>query len=122
MNNFFKIIFLFTLGLTVVSCSKNDSNSAQPLRDFTEQYTKDLANIETYMHTHYMEVVNNPGATNDQDVTFTLIPEGGTQTAIWDQTTYPIRTRYVTVKQNDVDVTYKIYYISFENATSKINR
>ncbi len=117
MNNFFKIIFLFTLGLTVVSCSKNDSNSAQPLRDFTEQYTKDLANIETYMHTHYMEVVNNPGATNDQDVTFTLIPEGGTQTAIWDQTTYPIRTRYVTVKQNDVDVTYKIYYIQLRQGS-----
>lgn len=117
MNNFFKIIFLFTVGLTVVSCSKNDSNSSQPLRDFTEQYTKDLANIETYMHTHYMEVVNNPGATNDQDVTFTLIPEGGTQTAIWDQTTYPIRTRYVTVKQNDVDVTYKIYYIQLRQGS-----
>lgn len=109
------------MGLTVVSCSKNDS-SPEPLRDFTEQYTKDLANIETYMHTHYMEVVNNPGATNDQDVTFTLIPLGGMQTSIWDQTTYPILTRYVTVKQNDVDVTYKIYYIQLRQgsgATSK---
>jgi hypothetical protein len=121
MNNFFKIIFLLSIGLAVISCSKNDNNT-QPLRDFTEQYTKDIANIETYMHTHYMEVVNNPGATDDQDVTFTLIPTGGTQTSIWDQTTYPIQTRYVTVKQNDVDVTYKIYYLKLRQgsgATSK---
>jgi hypothetical protein len=122
MNNFFKIIFLFTLGLTVVSCSKSDGNSSEPLRDFTEQYVKDIASIETFMHTHYMEVVNNPGGTDDQDVTFTLIPAGGTQTSIWDQTTYPILTRYVTIKQDNVDVTYKIYYIQLRQgsgATSK---
>ena len=116
MNNFFKIIFLFSIGLTAVSCSKSD-NSTVPLRDFTEQYTKDLTNIETYMHTHYMEVVNNPGATEDQNVTFTLIPEGGTQTSIWDQTTYPILTRLVKVKQNDVDVTYKIYFIQLRQGS-----
>lgn len=122
MNNFFKIIFLFALGLTVLSCTKNDSNSAQPLRDFTEQYTKDLANIETFMRTHYMEVVNNPGATNDQDVTFTLIPAGGTQISIWNQTTYPILTRYVTVEQNDVDVTYKIYYIQLRQGSGPTSK
>ena len=117
MNNFFKIIFLFTLGLNVVSCSKDNNNNVAPLRDYTEQYTKDIANIETYMQTHYMEVTNNPGATNDQNVTFTLIPEGGTQTSIWDQTTYPILTRYVSVNQNDVDITYKIYYIQLRQGT-----
>jgi hypothetical protein len=69
------------------------------------------------MQTHYMEVTNNPGATDDQNVTFTLIPEGGTQTSIWDQTTYPILTRYVSVNQNDVDITYKIYYIQLRQGT-----
>ena len=117
MNNFFKIIFLFTLGLIAVSCNKDNDNNVAPLRDYTEQYTKDIANIETYMQTHYMEVTNNPGATDDQNVTFTLIPEGGTQTSIWDQTTYPILTRYVSVNQNDVDITYKIYYIQLRQGT-----
>ena len=117
MNNFFKIIFLFTLGLIAVSCSKDDNNNVAPLRDYAEQYTKDIDNIETYMQTHYMEVTNNPGATDDQNVTFTLIPEGGTQTSIWDQTTYPRLTRYVSVKQNDVDITYKIYYIQLRQGT-----
>ena len=69
------------------------------------------------MQTHYMEVTNNPGSTDDQNVTFTLIPEGGTQTSIWDQTTYPILTRYVSVNQNDVDITYKIYYIQLRQGT-----
>ena len=121
MNNFFKIIFLCTLGLTVVSCSKSDTTT-EPLRDFAEQYTKDLISIETYMHTHYMEVTNNPGATEDQDVTFTLIPAGGTQTSIWDQTTYPILTRYVKVKQNNVDVTYKIYFIQLRQGSGAYSK
>ncbi len=110
MNNFFKIIFLFTLGLAVVSCSKNDSGT-EPLRDYADQYTKDIANIETFMHTHYMEVntTAGPGVTEDQDVSFHLIDAG--QISIWDQTDYPIRTRFVTIQQDNVDVTYKIYYI-----------
>ncbi|WP_293894168.1 FKBP-type peptidylprolyl isomerase [Flavobacterium sp.] len=118
MSNFFKIIFLFTLGLTVVSCSKSDSGT-EPLRDYKVQRDADMANIETFMHTHYMEVINNPGATDDQDVAFTLIPTGGTQTSIWDQTSYPILTRYVTVKQNNVDVVYKIYYLELRQGTGQ---
>ena len=110
MNNFFKIILLFTIGLTVISCSKSDSNT-EPLRDYTEQYNKDLTSIETYMQTHYMTVTNNAGTTEDQDVEFHLIEAGGTQTSIWAQTDYPIQTRLITVRQNDIDVNYKIYYL-----------
>lgn len=116
MNKFFKIILLFSIGLTIVSCSKSDNNT-EPLRDYAEQYTKDLAAIETYLHTHYMTVVNDPGATDDQDVTFNLITDAGTQTSIWDQTTYPLQTRMVTVRQNDVDITYKMYYIKLRQGS-----
>jgi hypothetical protein len=116
MNTFLKISLIFIATITLVSCSKEDSGR-QPLRDYSEQYVKDLASIETFMKTHYMTVVNNPGATDDQDVTFTLIPEGGTQVSIWDQTTYPIASREVTVKQNDEDITYKIYYIKLREGS-----
>ena len=116
MNNFLKIILLFIIGITVVSCSKSDSNT-QPLRDFEVQKVKDMTNIETFMHTHYMTVISNPGATEDQDVTFTLIPTGGTQVSIWDQTTYPIKTRMVKVRQNNVDVDYKIYYLELRQGS-----
>ena len=115
MNNFFKIILLFTITITIVSCSKSDS-SIVPLRDYTTQRDTDMTSIETYMHTHYMTVDQSPGETN-QDVTFTLIPVGGTQISIWDQTTYPILTRYVKVRQNDVDVTYKMYYIQLRQGS-----
>ena len=116
MNNFFKIIFLCTLFLSIISCSKN-SSTTEPLRDFTAQRDTDMTNIETFMHTHYMEVVNNPGAVDDQNVTFTLIPTGGTQISIWNQTVYPLLTRYVTVTQNAVDVTYKIYYLKLREGS-----
>ncbi|MEO5777385.1 MAG: FKBP-type peptidylprolyl isomerase [Flavobacterium sp.] len=117
MNKFLKIIFLFSLVLTVVSCSHSDSGS-EPLRDFTTQRDTDMTNIETYLHTHYMEVVNNPGQTDDQDVIFTLIPAGGTQISIWDnQGVYPLKTRYVQVRQNEVDITYKIYYIELRQGS-----
>ena len=112
MNNIFKIFFLFTLGLIVISCSKDDNNNnVAPLRDYSEQYAKDLDNIETFMKTHYMTVTNSPGATEDQNVTFTLIPSGGTQVSIWDDQNYPKKMREVTVNQNDVDIVYKMYYI-----------
>jgi hypothetical protein len=121
MNNFFKIILLFITGISIVSCSK-DKESVAPLRDYTAQYATDLASIETFMQTHYMTVVNSPGNTEDMDVTYTLITDPGTQTSIWNQTTYPIQTRLVTVTQDDVEVTYKLYYLKLREgsgATSK---
>lgn len=116
MNKFFKIILLFTFTITIVSCSKSDNNT-EPLRDFAEQRDADMTTIETFLHTHYMEVVNNPGATDDQDVVFTLIPTGGTQTSIWDQTTYPLKTRMVKARQDDVDIVYKMYYLELRQGT-----
>ncbi|MGC4042140.1 MAG: FKBP-type peptidylprolyl isomerase [Flavobacterium sp.] len=115
MNNFFKTVLLFIAGISIVSCSKS-SDDTEPLRDYETQKAADMANIETFMHTHYMTVVNNPGGADDQDVTFTLIGNSG-QTSIWDQTTYPILTREITVRQNDEDIAYKIYYIKLRQGS-----
>lgn len=98
--------------MVIVSCTPEESN-IPPLRDYAEQYAKDIAVIEEYLQTHYMEVINNPGATNDQSVTYTLIPAGGTQTSIWNQTQYPLQTRYV--QQNDI--VYKIYYLKLRQGS-----
>lgn len=121
MNNFYKIALLFILGISIGSCSKEKS-STTPLRDYAAQYATDLANIETFMKTHYMTVTSSPGNTTDMDVAYTLITSPGTQTSIWDQTTYPIQTRMVTVTQAETEITYKIYYLKLREgvgATAK---
>ncbi len=110
MNNFFKSIFLLSLCLLAVSCSKSDS-STEPVRDYTTQYATDLANIEGFMKSHTMTV------TADFDVTFDQITTPATQVSVWDQTQYPVQSRTVTVTQNDIDVTYKIYYIQFQQGS-----
>lgn len=121
MNNFLKIVLLFILGISVVSCSK-DKSSIEPLRDYVAQYATDLANIETFMQTHYMTVVSSPGNTEDMDVTYTLISDPLTQTSIWNQTTYPIQTRLVSVTQNDVEITYKLYYLKLREGTGATSK
>lgn len=119
MNTFSKFISLTFAAFVLFSCSKSDKASETPLRDYTDQYNIDIANIEEFMQTHYMTVVNNPGQSDDMDVTFTKIPEGGTQTSIWSQTDYPIQTREVTLTQNEKEVTYKLYYLQLREGSGQ---
>jgi hypothetical protein len=111
MNNFFKTIAFFFLALLIVSCSKDDEKT-EPLRDYTVQYEKDILLIEEFLQTHYITVVNNPGAVEDQDVTFTKIPVGGTQTPIWNSP--DLVTDYY-VKENDI--AYKLYYLKLRQGS-----
>lgn len=106
MNNFFKKILFVITCILLISCNRNEGSSAEPLRDYTEQYNTDIAKIEKFLQTHYVEIVNHPGFSDDQDVTFIEIPDGGTQTPIWDM---PNLVKDFTVDQNDI--TYKVYYL-----------
>jgi hypothetical protein len=113
MNNFYRIALLFITAIFIVSCTPSDRNPTVPKRDYAEQYATDLANVEEFLQTHYMEVTNNLGNTDDQDVSFYEIPEGGTQTSVWNQTQYPLQAHYVAQD----DITYKIYYISLRQGS-----
>lgn len=113
MNNFSKVALFFVTVIFAASCSKSDSNTVAPKRDYAEQFATDLANIEEFLQTHYMEVTNSPGNTEDQDVSFYEIPEGGTQTSVWNQTDYPLQAHYV----SQDDITYKIYYIQLRQGS-----
>jgi len=107
MNNFFKILSVFVICVVVASCSKTSSADPIALRDYKEQYTADLALINTYIDTHYI--------TRDADynVTFdTLIPTGG-HSSIRTDTAFQLRD--TTVLQNGVN--YKIYFIKFREGT-----
>jgi hypothetical protein len=111
MNTFFKAILLITLSIFIVSCTKSD-NTTVSLRDYSEQYNKDIALIEQFLQTHYIEVINHPGFTDDQDVTYLEIPDGGSQTSIWNS---PDLVTDFTVDQNDI--TYKVYYLKLRQGS-----
>ncbi|MBP9792892.1 MAG: FKBP-type peptidylprolyl isomerase [Flavobacterium sp.] len=107
MKKLFNLILLFSATLLITSCNK-DEDEVVPLRDYAEQYATDIADIESYLQTHYIEsVINNPGQPDDQNITFTAIPDGGSQTSIWDQTQYPLS--FVLVEKDNI--TYKLYYL-----------
>ena len=111
MNKYFKIFFVFASFILLASCNKSESTSLEPLRNYSEQYAKDLDSIDKYIDTHYMDV------DADYNVTFTKIPSSGTQQSIRQQTTYPLDFKMV---QNDVEgVNYKVYYIKLREGTER---
>ena len=111
MNKFRFYFILTIISLSLFSCSKNDSTEAEPLRDYTVQFTADNLVIEEYLRSNYMTVTNNPGQTDDQDVVFTKIPAGGTQPSIMS---YLNKSTFPKLLVRDVafhDITYKMYYL-----------
>jgi FKBP-type peptidyl-prolyl cis-trans isomerase FkpA len=111
MNKFFKILFVIAITVSFSSCNKDDDNKAEPLRDYTVQYAADIDSIDDYLDTHYMEV------DADFNVTYTEIPEGGTQQSIRLQTDYPLD--FVMVNNEDHDVNYKVYYIKLREGLGR---
>lgn len=109
--NKFKLYFIVLITtLSLISCKDDDNDiTIEPPRDYATQYATDIANIEEYLKTNYITVVNNPGAYNDQDVTITKIDKG--QPSIFsylDSPTYP-KLLVRPVKMHNVD--YKLYYL-----------
>jgi hypothetical protein len=112
--NKFKYYFILMIGVvSLFSCSKNDTPTVEPLRDYAVQYASDNTDIEEYLKTNYITVVNHPGFIDDQDISIVKIPAGGTQKSIWDQTTYEIKSRNVSLH----DITYKLYYLVLRTGT-----
>lgn len=111
MNKFLKFFFLLIASVLIVSCAKEDKNTAEPLRDYAEQYTKDIVAIDTYLDDHYMNVDVN------YNVTFTKIPLNGTQQSIRQQSLYPVE--FINVTNDFQNVNYKLYYIKLREGTQK---
>lgn len=112
--NKFKYYFILMIGVvSLFSCSKNDTAATEPLRDYAVQYASDNTDIEEYLKTNYITVVSHPGFIDDQDISIVKIPVGGTQISIWDQTTYELKSRNVSLH----DITYKMYYLVLRTGT-----
>jgi hypothetical protein len=112
MNKFkFYFIVLIT-SVSLFSCNNNDPEiTYEPPRDYATQYAADIAVIEDYLKTNYITVVQHPGYYDDQDVTITKIPAGGSQPSIYsylNASTYP---KLLTKDVNLHGIVYKLYYL-----------
>ncbi|MEY3499480.1 MAG: hypothetical protein RL308_1149 [Bacteroidota bacterium] len=111
MNKYFKIVLFLVIGITIASCTKNDTTSSVALREYKVQYAADLDSIDKYIDNHYITV------DADYNVTMTKIPVGGTQLSIRLQQTYPLDS--VKVQNDDHKVNYKIYYLKLREGTNQ---
>ncbi|MEY2671471.1 MAG: hypothetical protein RLZZ577_1787 [Bacteroidota bacterium] len=119
MNKFKYYFIVLVTSLSLFSCSKDNAIQTEVIREYSTQYTTDLATIEEYLKTTYFTVVNHPGFADDQDITITKIPTGGTQASIWS---YLNNTSFPKLLSRDVklhDITYKIYYLVLREGTGE---
>lgn len=113
MNKFKYYFILIIAGLSLFSCSKDDNSiKTEPLRDYAAQYEDDIVMIEEYLNTYYIEeIIDNPGETNNQDVVFTKIPEGGDQPSIMSYLNSETFPKLLVREVELHNITYKIYYL-----------
>jgi hypothetical protein len=99
MKSLFKIILLLAVATTFLACPSDDGPQATPARPYAEVYEEDLAKIEDFLDSHYVEV------DADFNTEFFEIPEGGTQTPI------SAMTELESINRTIHDISYKIYYL-----------
>ncbi len=111
MNKFKYYFIVLVTSLSLFSCSKNNSIVIEPIRDYSVQYTTDLATIEEYLKSYYITVTNHPGYIDDQDIVFTKIPSGGTQSSVWSYLNSATFPKLLSRDVNFHGITYKVYYL-----------
>ncbi len=118
MKILFKIVLSLNLILSLISCTSDNNTTPIEIRDRQEVYDENIIEIEEYLKSNYLTIDANNNAT------VTAIPDGGTQTSIWDEystdggVTFPsftvkndTRTTLLKDGRIDDDVDYKLYYI-----------
>ena len=112
MNKFkFYFIVLITT-FSLFSCSKDDTTTEiTPIRDYKLQFDADNATIETYLEANYIIVTDNPGETDDQDVTIAKITDAATQPSIMSYLNSATFPKLLTRLVNLHGIEYTIYYL-----------
>ncbi len=108
MKSLIKIVLVLSLFTGFYSCQNDDGSSATPDRPYGEVYLEDIEEIEDFLHTHYATI------DSEYNVTFTQIPEGGSQLSVWDM---PELVRDFEVELHDI--TYKVYYLNLREGSGE---
>ncbi len=127
MKNVFRVLCLFVLITSVVSCGDKDDAemAAHEQRHslmYAEQYAADLAAIQTFLKTHSITVTNAPGLSTDQDVTYTTLPTELDPTSIWgsNPTTHNANLLEWPVERDGI--TYIIYYLKLREGSGPTSK
>jgi hypothetical protein len=108
MKSLIKIVLVLSLFTGFYSCQNDDSSSATPDRPYEEVYLEDIEEIEDFLHTHYATI------DSEYNVTFTQIPEGGSQQSVWDM---PELVKDYEVELHDIS--YKVYYLNLREGSGE---
>ncbi len=112
MNKFKYYFILSITTLSLFSCSKDDvAAEVAPPREFAVQYATDITDIEEYLKTYSITVVNHPGFADDQDVSFKKIAIGGTEPSIYSYLNSATFPKLLSKEVKLHDITYKVYYL-----------
>jgi hypothetical protein len=111
MNKFKFYFILLITTVSLFSCSKDDAVEVTPPRAYADQYITDIADIEEYLKTYYLDMDLSDPNFADKDVKIAKIPVGGTQPTLMsylNATTYPkLLSREVSLHS----VKYTLYYL-----------
>ncbi len=114
MNKFKFYFILLITTVSLFSCSKNDTPTYEPPRDYKTQYDVDIAIIEDYLKTNYITVVDHPGFVDDQNVSITKIDGGQPSIMSYKANAFVGSTAFPQLWSKDVsqnNITYKLYYL-----------
>ncbi|MCI4443742.1 MAG: hypothetical protein JHC39_09610 [Lentimicrobium sp.] len=114
MNKFKFYFILLITTVSLFSCSKNDTPTYEPPRDYKTQYDVDIADIEEYLNTNYITVVNHPGFVDDQNVTITKIDAAQPSIMSYTANAFAGSTVFPQLWSKDVsknNIIYKLYYL-----------
>ena len=117
MNKFKFYFILLITTLSLFSCSKNDTPAEiTPPREYIAQYNKEIADIESYLNTYYLDMDLTDPNFADKDVVIKPIPLGGLQHSIMTYKTNAFvgSTNFPQLWSRNVSfhgINYKLYYL-----------
>ena len=112
------LVLIFIL-FAIISCSSDDDDDRVEVevRDVEEVKAENMEQIETFLETHYFELVDNPQNPNFQNIVFEEIGENDTdKQAVMDSEFLKSKT----VNQQDVD--YTLYYLQIREGAESVRK
>lgn len=116
MRKVYILVLMVGFCFTIASCNKTDDEETEVLRDYSFQFAVDLEVMKTFLKTHSITVVNNPGSINDQDISFSVVPSLS-PSSIWgtnEETPQSNLLEWQVAKDN---ITYTIYYLQLRQGS-----